>query len=178
MRHCFNVFQRTVLQGTSTDINIYMQHHQSKKIRNDQELIQSDPISCPQIDSSLRKARVVNQMNSSLPDRWSDIQLPKLKYVTHIIGEPKYKYGQQEQVTVRNHNRGTALELSVLKYWGLKPVLQDPNLALRFCCACYALFCIDYLGNVIITNFHTLKFPVGSLGKMLMSCYIMGYCAK
>ena len=25
------------------------------------------------------------------------IQLPKqLKYVTHIIGEPKYKYGQQE----------------------------------------------------------------------------------
>ena len=26
------------------------------------------------------------------------IQLP---YVTHIIGEPKYKYGQQEQVTVR-----------------------------------------------------------------------------
>ena len=34
-----------------------------------------------------------------------------LKYVTHIIGEPKYKYGQQEkQVTIRNHNRSTALE--------------------------------------------------------------------
>ena len=31
------------------------------------------------------------------------IQLPK--YVTHIIGESKYKYRQQEQVTVRNHNR-------------------------------------------------------------------------
>ena len=38
---------------------------------------------------------------------------------THIIGESKYmyKYGQQEQVTVRNHNRRTALERSVLKYW-------------------------------------------------------------
>ena len=34
------------------------------------------------------------------------IQLPK--YVTHIIGILKYKYGQQEQVTVRNHNRSTA----------------------------------------------------------------------
>ena len=42
------------------------------------------------------------------------IQLPK--YVTHIIGESKYKYGQQEQVTVRNHNRSTALERTVLKY--------------------------------------------------------------
>ena len=29
-----------------------------------------------------------------------------------------YEYGQQEQVTVRNHNRSTALERSVLKYWG------------------------------------------------------------
>ena len=59
------------------------------------------------------------------------------------MGELKYKYGQQEQVTVRNHNRSTALELSVIQNWGgggeggrgLKPVLWDPNLALRFCCA-------------------------------------------
>ena len=29
--------------------------------------------------------------------------------------EPKYKYEQQEQVKVRNHNRSTALERSVLK---------------------------------------------------------------
>ena len=29
------------------------------------------------------------------------------------MAEPKYKYGQQEQVTVRNHNRSTALERSV-----------------------------------------------------------------
>ena len=34
------------------------------------------------------------------------------------MGQPKIKYGQQEQVTVRNHNRSTALERSVLKYWG------------------------------------------------------------
>ena len=42
------------------------------------------------------------------------------KSVTNIIiiAEPKYKYGQQEQVTVRNYNRSTALERSVLKYWG------------------------------------------------------------
>ena len=32
------------------------------------------------------------------------------------MAEPKYKYGQQVQVTVRNHNRSTALEQSVLKY--------------------------------------------------------------
>ena len=35
-----------------------------------------------------------------------------------MIAEPKNKYGQQEQVTVRNHNRSTALERLVLKYWG------------------------------------------------------------
>ena len=35
------------------------------------------------------------------------------KYVTHIIGEPKYKYGEQEQKTLRNYNRSNALERSV-----------------------------------------------------------------
>ena len=45
------------------------------------------------------------------------IQLPK--YICHSHNRwTKYKYGQQEQVTVRNHNRSTALEQSVLKYWG------------------------------------------------------------
>ena len=43
----------------------------------------------------------------------------------NIIAEPKYKYGQQEQVTVRNHNRSTALERSVLKYWGVKDEGSD-----------------------------------------------------
>ena len=43
------------------------------------------------------------------------IQLPT--YVTHTIGEPKYKYEQQEQLKVRNHSRSSALERSVLKYW-------------------------------------------------------------
>ena len=31
------------------------------------------------------------------------IQLPK--YVTHILSESKYTYGQQEQVTQGNHKR-------------------------------------------------------------------------
>ena len=65
------------------------------------------------------------------PDRWS---LSYLKYVTNIIGEPKYKYGQQEQVTVRNHNRSTALERSVLKYWGgALTGFTGTNLGLSFC---------------------------------------------
>ena len=54
--------------------------------------------------------------NEQLFPRQMVIQQPK--YVTHIIGEPKYKYGQQELVTVRNHNRSIALERSALKYWG------------------------------------------------------------
>ena len=61
---------------------------------------------------------MVNGMNSSFPNRWSFSYLKFTKYVTNIIAEPKYKYGQQEQVTVRNHKRSTALERSVLKYWG------------------------------------------------------------
>ena len=46
-------------------------------------------------------------MNSSFRNRWSFSYLKFTKYVTNIIAEPKYKYGQQEQVTVRNHNRST-----------------------------------------------------------------------
>ena len=53
-------------------------------------------------------------MNSSFSDRWSFSYLNLLKYVTNIIGEPKYKYEQQEQVTVRNHNRSIALESQLL----------------------------------------------------------------
>ena len=49
--------------------------------------------------------------NEQLFHRQVVIQLPK--YVTHITGEQKYKCRQQEQVTVRNHNRSTALERSV-----------------------------------------------------------------
>ena len=41
-------------------------------------------------------------MNSSFPNRRSFYYLKFTKYVTNIIAEPKYKYGQQEQVTVRN----------------------------------------------------------------------------
>ena len=66
-------------------------------------------------------------MNSSFPNRWLFSYLKFTKYVTNIIAEPRYKHVKQEQVTVRNHNRSTALERSVLKYWGLKPVLRDPT---------------------------------------------------
>ena len=54
--------------------------------------------------------------NEQLFPRQVVSRLPK--NVTHIIGESKHKCGQQEQVTLRNHNRSTALERSVLKYWG------------------------------------------------------------
>ena len=47
-------------------------------------------------------------MNSSFTNRWSFSYLKFTKYVTNIIAEPKYKYGQQEQVTIRNQNRSTA----------------------------------------------------------------------
>ena len=42
---------------------------------------------------------MVNRMNSSFPNRWSFSYLKFTKYVTKIIAEPKYKYGQQEQVS-------------------------------------------------------------------------------
>ena len=42
-----------------------------------------------------------DKSNDQLFPRQVVIQL--LKYVTHIIGEPKYKYGQQEQVTVNHY---------------------------------------------------------------------------
>ena len=100
---------------------------QSKKISSDQELLQSDPTSCPQNQREKTKYKnwqftesMHGKPNEQLFPRQVVIQLPKnlLKYVTNIIGEPKYKYGQQEQVTVRNHNRSTALERSVIKNWG------------------------------------------------------------
>ena len=43
------------------------------------------------------------------------IQLPKICHSHNRW--TKYKYGQQEKVTVRNHDRRTALERSVLNYW-------------------------------------------------------------
>ena len=91
------------------------------------------------------------------------IQLPKIftLYVTNIIAEPKYKYGQQEQVTVRNHKRSIALERSVLKYWGggLKPVLEGSGVALTsptklftyksYCFLTSALISLKVSGNYI-----------------------------
>ena len=65
------------------------------------------------IKNSIEKAAVF-----LLPLSIIGLKIAPREYVTHITGEPKYKYGQQEQVTVRNHNISAALERSVLKYWG------------------------------------------------------------
>ena len=87
--------------------------HQSKKIGNDQELIQSDAISCPQnlkVNNFIHKLTAVYERHARLTE-WTAFSQTDghsatlTKYVTPIIGEPKYKYGQQEQVAVRNHNR-------------------------------------------------------------------------
>ena len=40
-------------------------------------------------------------MNSSFPKRWSFSYLKFTKYVTNIIAEPKYKYGQEPQQKYR-----------------------------------------------------------------------------
>ena len=72
-------------------------------------------------------------MHSSFPNRWSFSYLKFTKYVTNIIAEPKYKYRQQEQVTVRNHNRVPPWNGQYKNTGGLKPVLRVPNLALSFC---------------------------------------------
>ena len=71
-------------------------------------------------------------MNSSFPNRWSFSYLKFTKYVTYIIAEPKYKYRQQKQVTVRNHNRSTALE-------------QSAELVSITSTAPIEIICIDYL---------------------------------
>ena len=91
---------------------------QSKKISIDQELIQSDPISYPQnqkgnnyINWQQFTKGTHGKPHEQLFLRQVVIQLPK--YVTHIIGEPKYKYGQQEQVSVRNHNRSSVFSLKM-----------------------------------------------------------------
>ena len=56
------------------------------------------------------------------PNTWSFSYLQFTKYVTNIIAEPKYKYGQQEQITVRNRNRSNALEVD--KRTMVKPYAQ------------------------------------------------------
>ena len=77
-------------------------------------------------------------MNSSFPNRWSFSYLKFTKYVTNIIAEPKYKYGQQEQVTSNSkepqqkYRLGT-VSIKILGGWALKPVLRDPNLDLSLC---------------------------------------------
>ena len=99
----------------------------SKKISNNQELKQSDPISCFKIKREITKYINWQQFtkgtrgkpNEQLFPRQVVIQLPK--YVTHLIGERKYQYEQQEQVTVRNHHHGKQLD-RVKRIWYLSPM--------------------------------------------------------
>ena len=101
-------------------------------------------------------------MNSSFPNKWSFSYLKFTKYVTNIIAEPKYKYGQQEQVTVRNQNRSTALERSVLKYWGvggggrgLKPVLNlciPYRFKVKICFGCTFMYYMQVLSVPLLCN--------------------------
>ena len=44
---------------------------------------------------------------------WSKVGSANRSATRTLPLKPKYKYGQQEQVTIRNHNRSTALERSV-----------------------------------------------------------------
>ena len=122
----FSLFQNLELGKASThknvssqslglDLSISMFTHKFIKIFHSvQEIGPFSPFQDLYTDSSLRKALAVNQMNSSFPISY----LKFTKYVTNIIAEPKYKYGQQQQITVRNHNRSTTLERPALRYWG------------------------------------------------------------
>ena len=74
------------------------------------------PLLCfAQVNSDSYK-RLVLFLYSNLMHFLTYILSPRFHF--SLIAEPKYKYGQQEQVTVRSHNRSNAIELSVLKYWG------------------------------------------------------------
>ena len=57
------------------------------------------------------KQRVATDTRGSLVCRTTQLERRRKR---KPIGEPKYKHGQQEQVTVRNHKRSTALERSAL----------------------------------------------------------------
>ena len=79
------------------------------------------------------------------------------KYVTHIIGEPKYKYGQPEQKTVWNQQK-YRLEMASIEILGrgggggLKPVLRVPKVKgelILFVSFCAPVFLYSLIQNVI-----------------------------
>ena len=86
------------------DDSVVLAQLQSKKISNDQELIQSDPISCPQNQKEITKYINWLQFTKGTRGKQNEQLFPKsfsylkfTKYVTNIIDEPKYKHRQQEQ---------------------------------------------------------------------------------
>ena len=66
-------------------------------------------------------------MNRSFPNRWSFSYLKFTKYVPNIIAKPKYKYGQQEQVKERNHNRSTPISIGWYIHLLIHSVLSPVN---------------------------------------------------
>ena len=106
-------------------------------------------------------------MNSSFPDRWSFSYLEFTKICHWHNAEPKYKYGQQEQVTVRNHNRSTALERSVLKYWGAKTGFTGSQPRPRLlswlrtysCSVRVKVFVTKWIKSCLLSCFGTFKMP-------------------
>ena len=91
-------------------------------------------------------------MNSSFPNRWSFSYLKFTKYVTNIIAEPKYKYGQQEQVTVRNHNRSTALERA-FSHQFQPPVCRSPGVGRNtFLSSPHLCFIIVFICDLFVSR--------------------------
>ena len=143
-------------QGLPTREDLVLWNIQSKKISNDQELIQQTPYPALKTKRKITKNIYWQQFtkgthskpNEQLFSRQVVIQIPK--HVTHLIGEPKFKYGQQGQEKVRNRNRSTALERSVLKYWRLKAVLRYLKLALSFC---YMIRIVNNIFVSLLTRF-------------------------
>ena len=72
-------------------------------------------------------------------NRWSFSYLKFTKYVTNMIAEPKYKYGQQEQVIVRNHNACWSGSSFIYKHAGPVLLVSIRLLIRIWCCiiACW-----------------------------------------
>ena len=104
-------------------------------------------------------------MNSSFPNRWSFSYLKFTKYVTNIIPESKYKYGQQgrtkNSTELQQKYRLGAVSIKILGGGGLKPVLRDPNLALSFC----------YMTRIMNNRNGNVKQNIFSLTESRVSSY-------
>ena len=79
-------------------------------------------------DSSLRKARALTERTAISQTGDHLAARGFLKYVTNIIGEPNYKYGQQEQVTMPDKKNARYLHLYRKAFFPVSPLMQHSNL--------------------------------------------------